>query len=205
VRDCTGPAVTSAARDALGVPVPSGGDPARGRIRPVGLAVVADSSWRPKVMETRGVTIAVRGLLVACVGHRDCSNDGWMSLVEGLRRRWWSGKSQGLSRWGACGQEPLSSPGPWAHLGERQRLVPPSANCRWCIPVVDGDRPGVGGDPSKTGSASVAPTAMCGESAVGLLAASADAAIPPTGTGATAEDRWLSADPCALEVAHPPL
>jgi hypothetical protein len=48
VIDCNGPAVTSDARDAMGVPVPSVGEHERGRIRPVGLSVVDDYSLLPK-------------------------------------------------------------------------------------------------------------------------------------------------------------
>ena len=84
VRDFNGPAVTSDARDALGVPVQSVGDKERGRIRQVGLAVVDDSSLLPKVMDTMGVAIAVIGLLFAFVGNRDFSKDALMSLFEGL-------------------------------------------------------------------------------------------------------------------------
>jgi hypothetical protein len=89
VLDVTGPAVTSEARKALGVPVPSGGEKARGRIRQVGLSVVEASSLLPTVMETRGVAIAVRDLLVAFGGTRDVSKAGVMSVFEGVMLCWW--------------------------------------------------------------------------------------------------------------------
>ena len=88
--------MTSDARDAVRVPVPSVGEKERGRIRQVGLAVIDDYARLPNVMDTRGVARAVIGLLCACGGTRDCSKDGVMSLFEGLMLLLWSVKSQGI-------------------------------------------------------------------------------------------------------------
>ncbi|MGH8069782.1 MAG: hypothetical protein ACRERE_31970 [Candidatus Entotheonellia bacterium] len=79
-----GPAVSSNARDAMGLPVQLVGDKEHGSIRKVRLTVVDDSSLLPKVMDPMCSAITVVGFSFTFVGDRRFMKDRWIALRESL-------------------------------------------------------------------------------------------------------------------------
>jgi hypothetical protein len=82
VIDFNGPAVASDARNPLGLTVQLVGHQEHGGIRKVGLSVVDDQAWFPKVMDAMGVTVTVIGLAFTFVTNRNFVKDGCCTVFE---------------------------------------------------------------------------------------------------------------------------